>query len=389
MLSWINRFSVFTAMALVAAAACPDPAHAAAAVNVTVAVTPSNTKPISPYVYGINAPAVNSPTTVPYGSVTLDRLGGNRWTAYNWQTNYSNAGNDFKYENDTAESSSTTPLAAITSRADVDRANKLATLMTVPMQGFVSADAAGPVALTNPIQTSRFKTLVYAKGSAFTATPSNSNASVYADEMVWAMDHHYAGQEIFGPAPSVAPVFIELDNEPDIWNSTHQEVQTSTEITYSAFFTKTINLATAIKNQFPQSKIIGPANYGYAGFFYWQGGWQGATNTGYNWFLDGYLKAVDAAAAAHGNTLVDAYSLHWYSQIADSSGSQITNLTGSSLSASDVQAVVQSPRSLWDPTYVENSWITQDTLDHPGHGNRRDPFDPARARQDRTCRDRQ
>ena len=34
-------------------------------------------------------------------------------------------------------------------------------------------------------------------------------------------------------------------------------------------------------------------------------------------------------------------------------------MTGTALTAGQVQAIVQSPRSLWDPTFVETSWITQ------------------------------
>lgn len=328
--------------------------------NVTVTVTPSSARTISPLIYGVNGPAV-SPLAVPYASVTLNRLGGNRWTAYNWQNNASNAGSDYLYENDNLLSSSTAPLAGITPTVDTDRTNNVATLITLPMLGYVAADVSGPVSVTNPIQTSRFKSVVFAKGSAFTATPSNANASVYDDEMVWALNQHYAGEGIFSSTPAIPPVLIELDNEPDIWSSTHQEIETATEISSSAFFTKSIALSTAVKKQFPQATIMGPANYGFAGFFYWQGTWAGASTAGYDWFLDGYLNAVNAAAKTLGNTLVDAYSLHWYSQVTDSSGTTVTGLTGSTLSADSVQAVVQSPRSLWDTSYVENSWIAQDT----------------------------
>jgi len=339
------------------AGATPSAGTVSANVSVTVTVTPAATRPISPYIYGVNGPAAGE---VPYASVTLNRLGGDRWTAYNWQNNYSNAGSDYLYENDNYLSKSTAPLAAITPTIDTDLANHLATLITVPMLGFVAADGTGPVALTNPIAASRFKSVVFAKGSAFTASPSSSNPSVYDDEMVWALDQHYAGQGIFSPTPSVAPVMIELDNEPDLWSATHQEVETSTEITPSAYFTKTVGLSSALKKQFPQATIMGPANYGYEGFFAWQGGWSGASSGGYNWFLDGYLSAVDAAAKAAGDVLVDAYSLHWYSEATDSSGTRVTNLTGSTLSADSVQAIVQSPRSLWDASYVESSWITKD-----------------------------
>src|SRR5262249_55036757 len=52
---------------------------------------------ISPFVYGYNA---GSAASAPPGATWL-RLGGNRWTAYNWTNNYSNAGSDYgPYHND-------------------------------------------------------------------------------------------------------------------------------------------------------------------------------------------------------------------------------------------------------------------------------------------------
>jgi hypothetical protein len=40
-------------------------------------------------------------------------------------------------------------------------------------------------------------------------------------------------------------------------------------------------------------------------------------------------------------------------------------LTGSTLTDAQVQAIVQSPRSLWDSTFTENSWITNSVLHAP------------------------
>jgi hypothetical protein len=67
----------------------------------------------------------------------------------------------------------------------------------------------------------------------------------------------------------------------------------------------------------------------------------------------------------YGKPLVDVYDFHWYSEATDGSGNRITDLTGASLTAAQVQAIVQSPRSLWDTTYTENSWITADVLSGP------------------------
>jgi hypothetical protein len=56
--------------------------------------------------------------------------------------------------------------------------------------------------------------------------------------------------------------------------------------------------------------------------------------------------------------LVDVYDFHWYSEATDGAGNRVNNLNGTTLTAAQVQAIVQSPRSLWDTTYMENSWIT-------------------------------
>ena len=331
-----------------------------AAGSVTITANPSSTKTISKYIYGANIPAVTG-ITVPTASLTIDRLGGNRWTGYNWQNNYSNAGSDFNYQNDQYLSNSTTPLAAITGPFATDRGNNIAGLMTVPLLGYVAADANGPVNVTNPIQTSRFRTVVFAKGSAFTTTPSNSNASVYVDEMVWATNQFYSGQNVFTSTPnSGLPIFIELDNEPDLWFHTHEEIETSTEIGYNAFFSKSTAAATAIKAQFPQATIYGPAISGFAQFYYWDSSYPTPTPNGNNWLIDGYIAAVKAAETSAGHSLVDIISLHWYSQIDDPvSGTQISGDSSASLTDAQMQLIVQSPRSLWDSTFVESSYITR------------------------------
>src|SRR5207244_6276024 len=67
------------------------------AADVTITIDPTKTKPISPYIYGTNFYSGN---TAPQPNFTFDRAGGNRWTAYNWENNYSNAGSDYIYNND-------------------------------------------------------------------------------------------------------------------------------------------------------------------------------------------------------------------------------------------------------------------------------------------------
>ncbi len=330
------------------------------AVNVTVTVTPGTTHAISPYIYGINDYAG---TAAGQPNLTLDRAGGNRWTAFNWETNASNAGSDYLYESDNYLSASTVPAAAVTTIIAGDQPLGLATLVTFQMQGLVAGDENGPVSVANPPDMSRFKTVIDQKSSqsgvSFTTTPPTSDAYVYMDEFIWALDQKFAGQNIFGASPATRPVFAQLDNEPELWDSTHLEVQGKTAVSSDAFIAKTISLSKALKTQFPSLKVFGPVHYGFQGIYNWQGELS-STPSGSNWFPDKYLAAMKSASSAFGRPLVDVYDFHWYSEATDGSGNRVTDLTGATLTPAQVQAIVQSPRSLWDTGYTENSWITQE-----------------------------
>ena len=329
--------------------------------DVTITVDPTSTKPISPWIYGLNFYTGISGAP-PH--LTLDRAGGNRWTAYNWETNASNAGSDYLYENDNYLSSSTTPAEAVRGFVAADQGLGMASVMTVQLQGLVSGDESGPVSVASPPDLSRFKQVIDKKSTitpaAFTTSPSSSDAYVYMDEFLWSMDQKIPG--IFG-ASAPLPTFVSLDNEPELWNSTHLEVQGSSAVSSDNYITKTINLTKALKDQFPNVMIFGPVHYGFEGIYSWQGE-LAATPDGTNWFPDKYLAAMKTASDTYGRPLVDVYDFHWYSEATDGS-TRVTNLTSSTLTDAQVQAIVQSPRSLWDPSYTENSWITNDVLGEP------------------------
>jgi fibronectin type 3 domain-containing protein len=331
------------------------PANAVA--DVTITIDPSKTKPISPWIYGTNFYGGN---TAPQPNFTFDRAGGNRWTAYNWETNASNAGSDYFYQNDSYLSSSNVPAEAVRSFIFGDHSAGLASLVTFQLQGYVSADESGPVLRPFPNLT-RFKQVIEKKSTKdaapFTTTPPTSDAYVYMDEFAWALDQKFSGQGIFGVSPA-HPTFISLDNEPDLWASTHEEVQGSTNISSTNFIAKTVTLSEALKDQFPNLVIFGPVNYGFNGIYSWQGdSTLSPTPNGANWFADKYLAGIKTASIAYGKPVMDVYDFHWYSE-ARGDNVRVTDMKGTSLTDNQVQAIVQSPRSLWDPTYTETSWIT-------------------------------
>jgi hypothetical protein len=308
-------------------------------------------RPISPLIYGSNVAR-----DLAANRLTLVRLGGNRWTAYNWENNASNAGSDWCFQNDGLLSSSSTPGRAVEVPVDAAHAQGVAALVTVPNVDYVSADKLGG---SNPPQcsgdvrnsgpnylTTRFRQNDPTKGAPFSLTPNTGDTKVYQDEFVNWLEQATTG-----------PVLYSLDNEPDLWSATHAEVHPA-PVTYAELVNRNIQYADAIKDAAPDALVAGPVNYGFYGFETLQG----APDAGANGhFIDYWLDRMRDAETTTGHRLVDYLDLHWYPE-ARGDGIRVT---GTETTAGVVQARVQAPRSLWDSSYVEDSWITNDYLNGP------------------------
>jgi hypothetical protein len=355
-------------------------------VNFTINAT-QNVKAISPWIYGMNGTSLNS-------SLTADRLGGNRWTAYNWETNASNAGADWYFENDTYLSGSSVPGAAVLPTVNADGAAHRSLIVTVPMAGYVSGDTAGPVQLAFVAPSARFKQVVSKKvtvyggtsQAALSLTPNTSDGYVFTDEYVnWVESKKAAGQQ----------VFYDLDNEPGLWGEplpagwqpgnpntgtapssqgrTHGEVHPYAP-TYAELRQKTIDNAGAVKAVNPNAMVFGGVGYGWNDFTSLQDAPDANANkpaphpggtyqTGEMYYYDYLLQQVHSAEVSQGRKLMDVLDFHWYPEATgvDHTGvsRRITFDTTNQNDPGLVAARVQAPRSLWDPTYTETSWITQ------------------------------
>ncbi|MHB8636695.1 MAG: glycoside hydrolase family 44 protein [Fimbriimonadaceae bacterium] len=301
---------------------------------------------ISPYVYGINPPSTTGTNWGGLGTgFTFARMGGNRLTAYNWENNASNAGSDWQYENDGLMGATDEPGWAQRTFIQSVIGSGAIPLVTIPMAGYVSADKSPPGDVRNSgpnyLQT-RFRIDVAAKpGGQFAYPPDVTDAYVYQDECV-----NYLKQF----AQPKFPIFFELDNEPDIWSSTHAEIHPNAT-TYAELLSDTVAYSSAIKAVYPGTTIFGPASYGWEGFI----SLQNAPDANGRDFLSFYLQGMQQAGVAAQKRLLDVLDLHWYPE-ATGDGIRIVS-DGDSPGLSDAR--IQAPRSLWDPTYVENSWIAQ------------------------------
>jgi hypothetical protein len=302
-----------------------------------------NAHPISPYIYGTNQGDLSAEAK----NLTMTRVGGNRLTAYNWETNASNAGSDYLYENDDFMSASKVAGDPMKQAVTDATSHAASIIMTVPIAGWVSADENGPCP-SNPTQAQiaqRFLPILPKKGSAFAYPPSTTDGKVYADEFVSYLESQF-------PSAQTDPqrrIFYMLDNEPDLWSATHSEIHPA-QLTYAEIVQKNTDFAKGIKGVAPKSIVFGPVNYGWAGYQ----NLQGAPDANNRDFLDFYLDSMKAAEGTAGERLVDVLDVHWYPE-ATGDGHRIVD---DGITAGEVDARLQAPRSLWDSTYTETSWIT-------------------------------
>jgi hypothetical protein len=301
--------------------------------------------PISPYIYGVNQADWGGRSR----PMRLGRLGGNRFTAYNWETNASNAGSDFRNQNDDFLGGGDIPGEAVRRYVAEAHATGASVVVTVPMAGYVSADknGGGDVNQTPDFLNVRFlKTGI--KGRGFVYPPDTGDGVVYLDELVAWLESAFPGAR----GDPERTLFYCLDNEPDLWANTHSRIRPGGKVTYDELLSRTVALAEAIKRVAPQALVLGPVSYGWQGYV----SLQDAADAGGRDFLDFYLSSLRSAEGSARRRLVDVLDLHWYPE-ARGGGIRITEPNSTAPVAA---ARVQAPRSLWDPGYVETSWISQD-----------------------------
>ncbi len=301
---------------------------------------------ISPYIYGANQADWQGRSRF----LRLGRVGGNRLTAYNWETNASNAGADFHHQNDDFLGGGEVPGEAVRAPIAAAHAASAAMIVTVPMAGYVSADKGPPgdVAQTPNYLETRFHPSYALKGRPFAHPPDLLDRAVYQDEFVAWLETSFP----YARAEPSRTLFYSLDNEPDLWAHTHPRIRPTGPVTYAELVSRTIEYARAIKQVAPGAPVFGPVSYGWGGFV----GLQDAPDAGGRDFIDFYLASMRDAEARYGVRLVDVLDVHWYPE-ARGGGLRVTEPGGDPALAA---ARVQAPRSLWDPTYVETSWISQD-----------------------------
>ncbi|GAA1719309.1 glycoside hydrolase family 44 protein [Nonomuraea bangladeshensis] len=335
-----------------------QPAAAAAGPALSVDLSAPR-HPISPDIYGMNGadPAFAAEIGLP-----VTRWGGNATTRYNFKNHTYNTGSDWYFENIVAGPDNTVEAYVKTSR---DRGSKQ--VVTVPMSGWVAKDSPAQHPFACGFPAARFPAQdAFDPWDAGCGNGRRDNAdltgAVPTDTSIPA-DAAFTGEMVshlvsqFGTAARGGVPIYELDNEPVLWSSTHRDVHPEA-VSYDELGGKSTTTAAAIKAADPSAAVLGPSGWGYcewvaSGVDGCAPGADAAAHGGLNlsqWFLKNMKDYSDTHG---GKRMLDYFDQHYYPQI-----------NGGKDPESNAWRL-RSTRSLWDPTYVEESWIGPSGVNAP------------------------
>jgi len=321
---------------------------------------------ISPYIYGMNFADTMLAADI---KLPVNRWGGNQTTRYNFKLDTSNHAQDWYYENIPDDNANPGALPNGSGADNFVSANKgrgTDTLMTVPLIGWTPKSRAyacgfsvakyGAQQSVDPYRPDCGNG-IKPDGTNVTGNDPTDTSLAITPAFVQEWMNHLKG--LFGAAGTGGVRFYNLDNEPMLWSETHRDVH-PIPLSYDEIRDRTYQYAAAIKANDPAAQTLGPVEWGWTGYFYsakdfsaggswWNNPIDRNAHGGMEltaWYLDQMKKYEQA----NGVRILDYLDLHYYPQS-----------TGVTLSPAGNQATqdlrLRSTRSLWDSTYVDESWI--------------------------------
>ncbi|MBA2479947.1 MAG: cellulase [Planctomycetes bacterium] len=321
-------------------------------------------RPIDPLVYGTNFATAAQLADL---NCLVNRHGGNTTTRYNWQANASNHAQDWYFES--IPDGPATPAAAIDGFIADARAGGAQPMITVPMLGWVAKVGAGRQNLCS------FSQAKYGQqtgndwqwfpdagngvrvGGSLITTNDPTDANVPADvAFQQGLVQHLVSR--WGTSAQGGVRYYLLDNEHGLWQSTHRDVK-PVGPTMDEIAQKMVAYARMIKAADPAALVVGPEEWGWSGYLY--SGYDQQWGSSHGWgnlpdraqhggmdYLPWLLGQIRQASVSAGIRLLDVFTVHYYPQ-----GGEY----GDDVSTAMQERRNRSTRSLWDPTYVDESWI--------------------------------
>lgn len=335
-------------------------------VQVDAAAAP---RPISPLIYGLNWADA---TALRELNVPLNRQGGNNCSRYHWKENAHAAGSDWYFQSLPSEGGAE-PGARVHRFVTAARQNGAEAMVTIPMIDWLAS--------LGPRHTKRasFSQARYGEQTGHDSAwfPDAGNGILRATgQPVTGNDPADAGSP---NSPALQREWVQrlvarhgearrggvrwylLDNEPSLWHNTHRDVQ-PLGLSMDGLLRRSIDYARAVKSADPSALVAGPEEWGWGGLFYsgqdqqwrrrndWREDAPDRSAHGGQDYLPWWLAQMRSASDKHGQRLLDVLSLHFYPEGGEH---------GDDVSPAMQRLRNRSTRALWDPDYVDTSWIRE------------------------------
>jgi hypothetical protein len=320
---------------------------------------------ISEDIYGMNFANEELATAL---RLPVRRWGGNSTSRYNWQNDTHNTGSDWYFENipEDNPNPATLPDGSSADRfVEQDRRTATKTLLTAPLIGWVPKRR-----LSNHPYDCGFKVSRYGQQGSVDPWDTDCGNGIGSGLMpITGNDPQDTSVQVgpqfvadwvshlsrrFGTASQGGVAYYNLDNEPMLWNSTHRDVHPQ-PVSYDEIRDLTYGYAAAIKAVDPTAKTLGPVLWGWCAYFYSAKDGCAVGNDyqthGSTPFVPWYLQQMRTYEQQHGLRLLDYLDLHYYPQASGVALSSAGNAATQSVR-------LRSTRSLWDPSYADESWIS-------------------------------
>lgn len=329
--------------------------------------------PISPFIYGMAQPGQEHFKAL---RLPIWRWGGNPASRYNWERgNCWNAAHDWQYRNGNySQTSELDRRPSGVADQGIARAKGAGadTILTIPTLGWVARDdntetksegvpsQGGPpiapgsdaIAGYDPAANRKHVSIrsLPRKGRPFQDPPDLTDDAVYQDEWVNHLVHK------FGRASEGGVKFYAMDNEPDLWDSTHTDMH-PVQPNYDELLQQFLTYARAVKDVDPTAQILGPTSWGWTGYFFsprdrgadLYKSYADRKAHGDVPFVPWFLQQVAAHDRKSGRRTLDWLDVHFYPQAGGIYGGGTDPQTNA--------LRLRSVRALWDPRYKDESWI--------------------------------
>jgi hypothetical protein len=310
----------------------------------------------------------------------LNRWGGNAMSRYNWVFSTANRCKDYYFYN-IPETPTPGPHPAGWNTADdfieMTRDAAAQPVMTIPMLSLLPKDATKRCSFPqagNPTQEEysnpAWEPVICGNGRLEDgngivgdgprilglADPNNTATSYPLSHQGDWVQHMI---DTWGSADVGGMRYYSLDNEPHLWSFDHWDVH-PTGTSYDEAWTKMRDLAAIIRAKDASAVITGGEEWGWWGYF--MSGLDIENNNsadrdahGGAYFYDWLLDQFQAYEQNNDVRLLDVITVHYYPQ----SGEFWSGSTSNEMQ--DLRN--RSTRSLWDPNYIDESWIPDMGID--------------------------